>query len=79
MFKVIVYEDRAAGAGNYNFQLCTAVYNTGVSPRGETLSPMEPPAKTAPTVKGRPAPVLTASGRPRGIISAQDGHLKFGV
>lgn len=59
-----------------------AEVRTGVSPRGDTLSPIDPPDSIAPMVKGRLAPVLTARGRPRGIIKAhvaQDEPIKYDV
>jgi hypothetical protein len=42
-----------------------------VSPSGDALSPKEPPAKTAPIIKGKLIFVVTASGIAIGIIKAQ--------
>src|SRR5665647_1494233 len=40
------------------------------SPRGEALSPKDPPANTAPTIRGILEFVLTANGRAIGITKA---------
>lgn len=44
--------------------------STAVSPRGEALSPKDPPANTAPMTMGMLEFVLTASGRAIGMTKA---------
>lgn len=44
---------------------------TGVSPKGDKLSPIDPPASTAPNVSGILAPVEAINVKVIGIMRAQ--------